>query len=132
MVDEANNISEKVKEFLVRKLSESKVKINKLKRKRNINKVVIGTSAASSIIISSVIASVSLAVLPPLAVTILSISSAVLTGITARFNFQDKTIIISREIDRLNKLQAKLDYVISCNGDLTTEEYQEILKEFNF
>lgn len=132
MVDEANNISEKVKEFLVRKLSESKVKINKLKRKRNINKVVIGTSAASSIIISSVIASVSIAVLPTLAVTVLSISSAVLTGITARFNFQDKTIIISREIDRLNKLQAKLDYVISCNGDLTTEEYQEILKEFNF
>ena len=132
MVDETNNISEKVKEFLVRKLSESKVKINKLKRKRNINKVVIGTSAASSIIISSVIACVSLAVLPPLAVTILLISSAVLTGITARFNFQDKTIIISREIDRLNKLQTKLDYVISCNGDLTTEEYQEILKEFNF
>ena len=132
MVDEVNSISEKVKEFLVRKLSESKVKIKKLKRKRNINKVVIGTSAASSIIISSVIASVSLAVLPPLAVTILSISSAVLTGITARFNFKDKTIIISREINRLNKLQAKLDYVISCNGDLTTEEYQEILKEFNF
>lgn len=132
MVDEANSISEKVKEFLVRKLSESKVKIKKLKRKRNINKVVIGTSAASSIIISSVIASVSIAVLPTLAVTVLSISSAVLTGITARFNFQDKTIIISREIDRLNKLQAKLDYVISCNGDLTTEEYQEILKEFNF
>ena len=38
----------------------------------------------------------------------------------------------SKEIDRLNKLQAKLDYVISCNGDLTTEEYREILKEFNF
>jgi hypothetical protein len=35
-------------------------------------------------------------------------------------------------IDRLNKIQLKLDYVISCNGDLTYVEYQQTLKDFNF
>ena len=126
------SISNKLKEYLTRKLTESKAKIKKLKRKRNINKVIIGVSAISSIVISSIIASVSLTILPPLAVTILSISSAVLTGVTAKFNFQDKTIMIDREIDRLNKLQSKLEYVVACNGDLEKAEYQTILSEFNF
>ena len=130
MVDETTNISEKLKKFLTRKLNESKVKIKKLKQKRIINKTIVYVSAVSSIIISSVI-SASLSVLPPLVVTVLSITSAVLTGITARFNFQDKTIMISREIERLNKLQIKLDYVISLNGDLTKEKCQQIINEFN-
>ena len=131
MVDNIN-ISENIKEFLTKKLNESKIKIKKLKRNRNIKEIIMYTSTILSIVISSVIATVSLTVLPPLAVTMLSVSSAVLTGISAKFNFQDKTILISREIDRLNKLQAKLDYVVSCNGDLTKQEYQQILKEFNF
>jgi hypothetical protein len=131
MVDEYN-MSDKLKEFLIRKLYESKVKIKKLKRKRNIKKIIIYTSTILSIVISAVTASISLLVIPPLVIAILSVTSAILTGISARFNFQDKKIMISREIDRLNKLQAKLDYVVSCNGDLTKEQYQEILKEFNF
>ena len=131
MVDDIN-ISDQVKEFLIRKLSESKALIKKLKRKRNINKTIMYTSTILSIVISAITASVSLLVIPPLVIAILSVTSAILTGISARFNFQDKTIKISREIERLNKLQAKLDYVVSCNGDLTKEEYQEIIKEFNF
>ena len=130
MVDSINT-SEKLKEFLRRRQSDSEVKIKKLKRKRNIKKIIMYTSTISSIVISSVIATVSLTVLPPLAVTMLSVSSAVLTGISARFNFQDKTIMISREIDRLNKLQEKLRYVVSCNGNLTEEKCSQILKEFN-
>jgi hypothetical protein len=131
MVDEYN-ISEKLKEFLIRKLSESKIKIKKLKRKKNITKIIMYTSTILSIVISAVTASVSLLVIPPLIITALSVTSAILTGISARFNFQDKAVIISREIERLNKLQTKLDYVVSCNGDLTEQEYKEIIKEFNF
>ena len=51
---------------------------------------------------------------------------------SARFNFQNKKVEINNLIDKLHKIQAKLDYVVSCNGNLTQEEYQEILKEFNF
>ena len=70
--------------------------------------------------------------IPIIVITILSASSAILTGVSARFNFQNKKFEINNLIDRLNKIQSKLDYVISCNGNLTQSEYQEILKDFNF
>ena len=81
-----------------------------------------------SIVISSIVASLTL---PPLAVSIMCVSSAILTGVNLRFNFQDKTREIEKLIEKLYKIQAKLDYVISCNGDLTQTMYHEILKEFN-
>ena len=124
------SISDKVKEYLERKLSESKIKIKKLKRRRKINEVLLITTVGSSIIISAVIATVSVTIMHPIVITILSISSVVLTGISARINFQDRQIHITREIDKLNKIQSKPDYVVSCNGDLTKEEYQQILNEF--
>ena len=67
----------------------------------------------------------------PFVITILAISSGFLTGISARFNFQDKTYKISREIGQLNKIQSKLDYVIHCNGNLTSEKCEQIISESN-
>jgi len=91
------------------------------------------TTVVSSIIISAVTISLTSVVsIPIIVVTVLSASSAILTGVSARFNFQNKKVEINNLIDRLNKIQSKLDYVISCNGDLTQKEYQEILREFNF
>ena len=124
------SISDKVKEYLERKLNESKIKIKKLKRKRKINKALIIITVGSSLIISAVIATVSVTIMPPIAITVLSIASMILTGINARINFQDRQVQITREIEKLNKIQGKLDFVVSCNGDLTKEEYQQILNEF--
>jgi hypothetical protein len=125
-----HSISGKVKEYLERKLCESTIKIKKLKRKRKINKVLIITTVGSSLIISAVIATVSVTVMPPIVITVLSIGSMILTGINARINFQDRQIQITREIEKFNKIQGKLDYVVSCNGDLTKEEHHQILNEF--
>src|SRR5215469_12071707 len=94
-------ISEKATEFLIRKLTESKLKVKKLKRKRTIYKTLFITSAGSSIIVSVVLASISSLTIPPVIVPILSISSGILTGISARFNFQDKKEKLSKEITRL-------------------------------
>jgi len=124
------SISDKVKEYLERKLNESKIKIKKLKRKRKVNKVLIIVTVGSSLIISAVIATVSVTIMPPIAITVLSIASMILTGVNARIIFQDRQVQITREIEKLNKIQGKLDYVVSCNGDITTEEYQQILNEF--
>jgi hypothetical protein len=79
-----------------------------------------------------VLAAISTITAPPVVVLILSISSGILTGISAKFGFQDKKEKLNKEITKLNKIQSKLDYVISCNGDLTQEEYKDILREFNF
>ena len=81
------SISDKVKEYLERKLNESKIKIKKLKRKRKVNKVLIIVTVGSSLIISAVIATVSVTIMPLIAITVLSIASMILTGINARINF---------------------------------------------
>lgn len=91
------------------------------------------TTVVSSIVISAVtILLTSVVPVPIIVITVLSASSATLTGISARYNFQDKKVEISKLTDRQKKIQSKLDYVISCNGNLAQAEYQQILKEFNF
>ena len=130
---EEHNISEKVKEYLSRKLNDCRHELIKLKRKKRRIKIFYVSTVVSSIIISSVVVSLTSVIsVPIIVITVLSVSSAILTGVSVRFNFQNKKIEINRLIDKLNKLQSKLDYVISCNGDLTQKEYQEILREFNF
>ena len=130
MVEHATD-TDKLKEFLGRKLNESQAKIKKLKRKRRITKSLYIITTVSSMVISSVLASISMLTMPPMVFTILAISSAVLTGISAKFNFQDKTVELSKEIEKLDKIQSKFDYVISCNGNLLPETYQQIMSEFN-
>jgi len=130
MVEHATD-PDKLKEFLDRKLNESHAKITKLRRKRKITKSLNIITAVSSMVISSVLASISMLTIPPMVNTVLAISSAVLTGIAAKFNFQDKTVELSKEIEKLDKIQSKLDYVISCNGNLLPETYQQIISEFN-
>lgn len=130
---EEHNISEKVKDYLRRRLNDCRQELIKLKRKRRIIKILYVSTVVSSIIISTVVASLtSMISVPIIVITVLSAGSAVLTGISSRFNFQSKKYEINILIDRLNKIQSKLDYVISCNGDLTHTEYQQILNEFNF
>ena len=130
---EEHNISEKVKQYLERKLQDCRNELIKLKRKRKRIKILYVSTVVSSIIISTVVVSLTGVVsVPIIVITGLSVSSAILTGVSARFNFQNKKVEINNLIDRLNKIQSKLDYVISCNGDLTQKEDQEILREFNF
>ena len=132
-MSEEYNISEKVKEYLRRKLEETRNRLKKLKRKRRIIKAMYISTVVSSIIISTVVASLtSMISVPIIVIAVLSTGSAILTGVSSRFNFQNKKYEINIIIDRLNKIQSKLDYVISCNGDLTHTEYQQILKDFNF
>jgi len=83
MTDELN-ISEKLKKFLQRKLEETSHKIKKEKRKKKIVQILSISTAVISIVISAIVASLAL---PPLAVSIMCVSSAILTGVELRFNF---------------------------------------------
>ena len=132
MVDDLN-ISAKLKDYLERKLKDCKLRLVKLKRKKKIIQVLYVSTVVSSIVISSLVASLaSILSMPIIVITVLSTGSAILTGISVRFNFRNKKVEINNLIEKLSKIQSKLDYVISCNGDLTQTEYQEILKEFSF
>jgi hypothetical protein len=84
-----------------------------------------------SIITSAIVTVIStITIVPVIVITILSAFSAILTGISVRFNFHNKKAEIKSLIEKLYKIKFKLDYVISCNGNLTQTEYEEILKDF--
>ena len=84
-MDEPDSMTSKLKEFLGRKLAKSNTKIKKLKRKNKIYNIAYIISTSSSLVILSVLASFTLTI-PPLGISILSAISAVLTGISFKFN----------------------------------------------
>ena len=124
-------LSNKLKDFLTRKLNERQTIIAKFKRKRKIIKILYYSTTISSIIISAILAAICTSVaVPPIAITILSLTSGILTAISTKFNFKDKNNQLCREIDKIKMLNQKLDYLISCNGNLSNTEYSQILSEF--
>ena len=125
-------LSIKAKEYLNRKLIEFEKKIKKLKQKRKMIKALYYSSLILSVSLSGVTATLSgLTMLPIFIIPILSTTSGILTGLSAKFNLQNKKIEISKTIDKIHKIQEKLDYIISCNGNLTEEDLKEIISEIS-
>jgi Protein of unknown function (DUF4231) len=123
-------MSDKVKQHLIKKLEDCQLKLNKLERKRKIFKKLYIVTIILSIVTSSVVVVISPLTVPVMVVPILSAFGAILTGISARFNFNEKKSEMKRLINKFNNIKEKLNYVIQCNGDLTQAEYEEILKNF--
>ena len=77
-------MSENVKDYLKKKLLECQSKLKKSKKKRKIilvtGTVIIVLSITTSVLVASL-------ALPVIAVTMLSISSGILTGLSVKFNF---------------------------------------------
>ena len=48
--------------------------------------------------------------------------SGILTTLSAKFNFNNTKLEIEQLIDNLGKLNKKIDYVVSCNGNLTEQK----------
>ena len=126
--------SDKVKLFLSKKLQESEIKINKIKKNRRIIKALYGTSVVVSVVLSAGVVAVTtlfgLPLTPTIIITIFSSTSAITTTLSTKFNLKGKKQQQTVTIDELNKIRNKLDYVLSCNGNLTEVEYIAILKEF--
>ena len=131
MTNSVDELSQKVKDYLTKLLIESQKKIKKLKRKRIIYKTLFITSAGTSITISVVLASISALTLPPAVIPTLTICSGILTGLSAKFGFEDNAYKLKKEIEKLNKIQHELDRVISCNGSLTYEDFMQMIKELS-
>ena len=124
-------LTNKAKEYLTRKLDESKIRISKLKRKRKVVKILYYSSVISSVTLSALISALAgLTLIPVYIIPIISILSGILTALSAKFSLENKKIEINRVIQKIHKIQEKLDYVISCNGNLTKEDFQQIIREF--
>jgi hypothetical protein len=126
--------SENIKLFLDNKLKECEVKIKKMKRKRKIVKIIYGTTIIISVTVSTVTAAVSgsfaLPLLPTVIITSLSTVGAISTAISTKFNLRNKKTELNNMIFRLERLKQQMNYVITCNGDLTEKESNDIIKEF--
>lgn len=125
------HLSEKSKDYLSTKLIDCQQQLRKFKRKRKTIKILYIITVLLSITTSAVVALLSsLTIVPIIVISVLATISAILTGISARFNFHDKKSEIKCLIAKLKKIKTKLEYVISCNGDLTQAGYDQILKDF--
>src|SRR5437867_12522526 len=125
-------LTNKAKEYLTRKLDESKIRISKLKRKRKVLKILYYSSVILSVTLSALISALAgLTLIPVYIIPFLSILSAILTGLSTKFNLENKKIELNKVIQKLHKIQEKLDYVISCNGNFTNEDFQQIISEIS-
>ena len=57
-------------------------------------------------------------------------TGALSATLSVKFNLTGTKNKIEKTITNLNKIKAKLEYIINCNGDLSEDEYLDILKEF--
>ena len=114
---------------MTEKLSEIEIKLKRSKKKKIIIQIL-----GSILIIGSMTASIMISSLafPPLVVTTLSITSAIMSGASIKMNFSGRSKKISKVLTKLNQLQIKLHYVVSCNGNSTEGEYQSILRDFDY
>ena len=120
----------KIKEFLASKVRECEKIIQKRKIKNKTIKILYTSFIATSIVGSSVVVLLSSLSIPPIAIGCVSALTTITSALSIKFNLQDKKNKLEHNIQNLNKIRDKLDYVISCNGDLTEEECNEILREF--
>ena len=121
---------EKIKIFLTSKLVECERIIVKYRKKYMLIKIVYYSLMTTSIIGSTTISIVASYTVPPLFFVITSGCTAVITAIGLRFNIEHMKIKLNKKIQELNKIKDKLDYVVSCNGDLTEDECHKILRDF--
>lgn len=129
MTDCNNILSDKLKVFLNGKLLESQLIIKRKKRQMKIYKVLYYSTVSGSIIISALMG-LTIAALPSSVLLVLPIASAILAALSVQFNFKDKSKKISLELQKLNRIKTKLEYITECNGDLTENIYQNTIKEF--
>ena len=79
----------------------------------------------------SITASALISVLGPTTLILyLTTISAITTTLSTIFNLKKKNKKLQVMRDELTKLKDPLDYVASCNGNLSESEYNQILKEF--
>ena len=121
--------TEKAREFLQRQLDEHNAKIRKLKRKRKFVKVVFVTLIITSITSSTVCATLVGFTLPPFIIPILATTAGLTTAFSVKFNLEGRKAELNKTIQQLDKIRHKIDYVVSCNGDFTQNDYKQLLND---
>jgi len=67
---------------------------------------------------------------PAIVVLCISAVNTITTSVSIKVNLGDLKSKISDNVKKLNIIKDKLDYVVSCNGNLSKDESDAILYEF--
>ena len=127
-----NDYHEKTKIFLDRQLNEFEITIKKLKKQRKIIKALFVSLIIVSISSSTVCAALAGFTIPPFVIPVLSTTAGLTTALSTKFNLKRKKEELNKTIEQLEKIKYKIDYVVSCNGNFTEDEYKEIIGELYF
>jgi len=119
-----------LKLFLENRLDKCKALIEKRKRKYKIVKILYISLITLSILGNSTVLVLSAMTVPPAVVLCLSAMNTITTNVSIKFNLGDLKGKISDNMRKLNIIKDKLDYVVSCNGNLSKDESDAILNEF--
>jgi len=106
--------NEKLKNFLQTKLTECKEVIKKRKQNNKINKIIYSISIVVSTVGSSIAVILSSVSVPPVAIACISSLATLTSALSVKFNLRGKKDKLERNIQELNKIKDRLDYVISC------------------
>jgi len=117
---------EKTNVFLEKRLKEYEKKIIKMKQKRKAVKVAFAFCISLSVISSTVCASLT-ALIPPVAISVLTAGWALAAAVSLKFNLKDKKQELNSAICKLERIRKNIDYIISCNGNFTEKEFKEIV-----
>jgi len=122
--------NDNVKLFLEHKLDECRALIKKCKKKYKIVKCLYISLITLSIVGNSTVLVLSAVTVPPAVVLCISAMNTITTSVSIKFNLGDLKSKISDNVKNLNIIKDKLDYVISCNANLSKDESDAILHEF--
>ena len=123
-------MNENIKQFLIKKVEECEKIIKKYKKKHKKIKIIYYTLIGGSIIGCTSISLLSPLIIPIWITGTISGATAIITAISIKFNVENIKTKLSKKIQELNIIKDKLDYVISCNGNLGEEEREKILNDF--
>jgi len=79
-----------------------------------------------SIVSSTVCASLT-ALIPLVAISVLTAGGALATAVSLKFNLKDKKRELNSAICKLEEIFKNIDYIISCIGNFTEKEFKEIV-----
>ena len=123
-------MTDKIKPFLLEKLRECETIIGKRRTKNKRIKIIYILLIVSAIVGNSSVLILSSFTIPPIAISCISGFTAIATALGIKFNLQDRKEKLTKDIQKLNKIKDKLDFIVSCNGNLTEEQCDTILEQF--
>ena len=121
---------EKLKTFLINKVKELELKIKKYKKNNKRIKILYYSLITGSIVTATTVSIISALTIPPLIIASLSGITIISTALSTQLKLESRKDKLKVNIQNLNKIKDKLEYIINSNGEITDDECKQILEEF--